>query len=63
MFEDNKGVIQMPKLTERVVQNAKDMIELMDYAHAMRTTQSTTSNDVSSRSHAICNIKFRKHGK
>lgn len=53
----------MPELTERIASCASDMIELIEYAHTIRSTQSTTSNDVSSRSHAICNIKFRFHGK
>jgi kinesin family protein 2/24 len=39
------------------------MIELIEYAHRIRTTKSTTSNDTSSRSHAVCNIYLRPFGK
>jgi len=39
------------------------MIELLLYAHKIRTTQCTASNDTSSRSHAVCNIYLRPFGK
>ncbi|EGR29379.1 kinesin motor domain protein, partial [Ichthyophthirius multifiliis] len=32
------------------------MLKLIDYANAIRTTHATTSNDTSSRSHAICKL-------
>ncbi len=32
---------------------------MIEYGHAMRTTHATTSNDTSSRSHAICTIHIR----
>jgi kinesin family protein 2/24 len=35
------------------------MIGLIEYGHSIRTTHCTTSNDTSSRSHAICNIIMR----
>lgn len=33
---------------------------MIDYAHRVRTTHSTTSNDTSSRSHAICQIVLKE---
>lgn len=30
----------------------------MEYGHSVRTTHSTTSNDTSSRSHAVCTIQL-----
>lgn len=36
------------------------MIKTIELAHSIRTTHSTTSNDESSRSHAICQINLRK---
>ena len=34
----------------------KEMTDIIDFGHSERTTQSTVANDVSSRSHAICQI-------
>lgn len=36
------------------------MISLIEFAHSERTTHATTSNDTSSRSHAICSIVIRE---
>lgn len=34
----------------------KEMTDIIDFGHGERTTQATVQNDVSSRSHAICQI-------
>jgi kinesin family protein 2/24 len=41
------------------------MINMMEYGNSVRTTHATSSNDTSSRSHAICliNIKEGQTGK
>ncbi|XP_037668280.1 kinesin-like protein KIF16B isoform X2 [Choloepus didactylus] len=45
-------------LSKHLVQNYRDVEELMDAGNINRTTAATGMNDVSSRSHAIFTIKF-----
>ena len=54
--EDGKGKIQITGLTERPAMSEKEMTDIIDFGHGERTTQATVQNDVSSRSHAICQI-------
>jgi len=59
LLEDANQKIQIQGLTEREVNTPDDMTKQMDYANGVRTTCATTSNDTSSRSHAICQIVIR----
>jgi len=45
-------------LEGRVAHSGDDLIDIINYAFQERTTHSTSSNEVSSRSHAICEIKL-----
>jgi len=58
--EDGKGQIKIPNLSEKIAEGPEDMVEIIDLAHRIRTTHATTSNDESSRSHAICQINIRR---
>ena len=57
IMEDKHGNIQIPGLTEQNTESAKDLLQIMEMANANRTTHVTTSNDTSSRSHAICQVR------
>lgn len=58
--EDGKGHIKITNLSEKIAETPEDMVEIIDLAHKIRTTHATTSNDESSRSHAICQINIRR---
>ena len=60
IMEDKNGNIQIPGLTEKATENARDLLNIMEQANANRTTHATVANDTSSRSHAICQIYIRK---
>ncbi len=55
-MEDKNGSIQIPGLTEKNAESAKDLLQIMEQANANRTTHATAANDTSSRSHAICQV-------
>jgi kinesin family protein 2/24 len=66
--EDGSGEVVVGDLEELEVQSAEDMAAVIDMGNQNRTTHATESNDVSSRSHAICQIVLRRgngamHGK
>lgn len=66
--EDGNGEVVVGDLEELEVQSAEDMAAVIDTGNQNRTTHATESNDVSSRSHAICQIVLRRgngamHGK
>lgn len=63
IMEDRNGNIQVFGLVERPAESAKEVHSLIEYGNAARTTHSTTSNDDSSRSHAICQLVIRDNGK
>lgn len=56
ILEDKNGNIQIPGLTEKNAENAKELLGIMEEANANRTTHATAANDTSSRSHAICQV-------
>ena len=58
IMEDKNGNIQIPGLTEKSTEDAKDLLSIMDQANTNRTTHATTANDTSSRSHAICQVLY-----
>lgn len=57
ILEDKSNSIQIPGLTEQVVETAKELIAVMEQANSIRTTHATVANDTSSRSHAVCQVK------
>ncbi len=59
LLEDANQKIQVQGLTEKAVPDAENMIKIIEYGHTVRTTHATTSNDTSSRSHAVCQIVIR----
>ena len=56
IMEDKNGNIQIPGLTEKNTESARDLLNIMEQANTNRTTHATTANDTSSRSHAICQV-------
>ncbi len=59
LLEDANQKIQVQGLTEKAVSSADEMIKIIEFGHTVRTTHATTSNDTSSRSHAICQISIK----
>jgi hypothetical protein len=57
--EDANQKIQVSGLTENEVKTPEAMLKTIEFANNARTTRATTSNDTSSRSHAICQIAIR----
>jgi kinesin family protein 2/24 len=57
--EDGGGDVVVGELTELQVLDAGEMLAAIDAGNANRTTHATESNDVSSRSHAICQVSLR----
>mmetsp|Transcript_20826 Transcript_20826/g.28312 ORF Transcript_20826/g.28312 Transcript_20826/m.28312 type:complete len:642 (-) Transcript_20826:506-2431(-) len=58
--EDGKGEVHVSGLEEFQVNNAEELLTLIEAGNRMRTTQKTEANDTSSRSHAVCQIALRK---
>lgn len=67
--EDGGGDVVIGELEEQEAGTASEMEQIIDIGNRNRTTHATESNDVSSRSHAICQITLRSassgklHGK
>lgn len=61
--EDGNGEVQIAGLEELIATNSDTMLNIIDMGNKNRTTHATESNDVSSRSHAICQIMIRNNGK
>ncbi len=47
---------------EHFVSSEEQILELIDKGNSVRTTHATKSNDTSSRSHAVCQIKIQEEG-
>ena len=60
VFDDSKGITQIFGLQEFIAETPEDMRLIIDKANAVRTTHNTVTNETSSRSHAICNIKIKE---
>jgi len=56
ILEDGSGNIQVQGLKEMTAQSVEEVHQLIEYGNSERTTHSTTSNDESSRSHAVCQL-------
>lgn len=59
VLEDGRGEVVVAGLEEFEANSPKDFLSLIEQGHNNRTTHATEANDVSSRSHAICQILFR----
>ena len=47
---------------EQFVSSEDQILELISQGNKVRTTHATKSNDTSSRSHAVCQIKIQEEG-
>jgi kinesin family protein 2/24 len=56
VLEDKNQKIQIQGLQENPANTPNEMNKIIEYANSVRTTCATTSNNTSSRSHAICHI-------
>jgi kinesin family member 2/24 len=61
--EDGAGEVQIAGLEELIATTADAMLGIIEMGNKNRTTHATESNDVSSRSHAICQIMIRNNGR
>jgi len=59
VLEDGKGEVVISELKEIEVSTPQQLLSLVEDGLLNRTTHATEANDVSSRSHAICQIFFR----
>lgn len=50
--------MQLPGIQEKNPQDASEFLDIINIAKELRSTQSTTKNDLSSRSHSICRIRI-----
>ena len=58
--EDGRGNVQITNLSETVVDNIDDLMQVIQVADENRTVGSTAMNERSSRSHTIFRIKYEK---
>jgi kinesin family protein 2/24 len=59
ILEDKNNNVVIQGLYEKEVYNEDDLLNTIEFAFDQRTTHSTTSNDTSSRSHAVCQILIK----
>lgn len=59
ILEDKNNNVVIQGLFEKEVFNDRGLLETIEFAFDQRTTHSTSSNDTSSRSHAICQILIK----
>ena len=60
ILEDGNGNIQVQGLVEHSASTKDELLQMIEYGNSVRTTHSTTSNEDSSRSHAICQITLKQ---
>ncbi|KAL3767043.1 hypothetical protein ACHAWU_004541 [Discostella pseudostelligera] len=58
--EDRRGNVQIPGLTERIVDNIDELMEVIQIAEENRSVGSTAMNERSSRSHTIFRVTYEK---
>lgn len=58
VMEDAFGTMQLPGIHEKNPQNVEEFLNIINIAKELRSTESTTKNDQSSRSHSICRIRI-----
>lgn len=59
ILEDKNNCVVIQGLYEKEVNSEQALLETIEFAFDQRTTHSTSSNDTSSRSHAICQILIK----
>lgn len=57
ILEDPFGAMQLVGVLEKNPATSEEFLSIIDTAKELRSTESTTKNDQSSRSHAICRIR------
>ncbi|RLN88782.1 hypothetical protein BBJ28_00008420 [Nothophytophthora sp. Chile5] len=60
--EDGNGEVQIVDLEEVQPQTTEELLQVISKGNSLRTTHATEVNDVSSRSHCICQINLREKG-
>lgn len=63
ILEDGSGNIQVQGLKEMPAPSVEELHQLIEYGNSERTTRCTTSNDESSRSHAVCQLVVTESGR
>ena len=61
VLEDKNQKVQIFGLEERMASTPQEMTDIIDLGNSIRTTHNTVTNETSSRSHAICNVKYLKN--
>ncbi|TMW68664.1 hypothetical protein Poli38472_006132 [Pythium oligandrum] len=59
ILEDGKGQVQIVDLEEVRPRSVDELLQIIEKGNSLRTTHATEMNDVSSRSHCICQIIIR----
>ena len=59
VLEDGRGEVVVSGLSEYDATDPVELLRLIDEGNGNRTTHATEANDVSSRSHAICQVMLR----
>ena len=57
VLEDKNQKVQIYGLEEQIAYSPDEMRSIIDLGNSIRTTHNTVTNETSSRSHAICNVK------
>lgn len=57
VLEDKNQKIQIFGLEEMEARDSNEMGKIIELANSIRTTHNTVTNETSSRSHAICNVR------
>lgn len=60
--EDGAGEVQIVDLEEVQPSTTDELLQIINKGNSLRTTHATEINDVSSRSHCICQITIREKG-
>lgn len=60
--EDGAGEVQIVDLEEVQPHSTEELLQIIHKGNSLRTTHATEMNDVSSRSHCICQISIRERG-
>ena len=58
VLEDKNQKIQIYGLMEEIANSPDEMRDIIELGNSIRTTHNTVTNETSSRSHAICNVKY-----
>ena len=58
VLEDKNQKVQIFGLEEKQVMSPDEMRSIIEQANLIRTTHNTVTNETSSRSHAICNVRY-----